>query len=83
MEEYNTSSGSKYLLLYHLIFVCKYRKKLLMGEVKDFIKSEMLAISQKYDFEIKDIESDEDHIHLMVSSKPRISCSQIVRVLKQ
>lgn len=83
MEDHSTSSSAKYLLLYHLILVCKYRKKLLTGEDKDFIKSEMLAISQNYDFEIEHIESDEDHIHLMVSSKPRISCSQIVRVLNQ
>lgn len=83
MENYNTSSSARFLLLYHLIFVCKYRKKLLTGQIKDFVKREMVAISEKCDFEIRHIESDEDHIHLMVSSKPKVSCSQIARVLKQ
>lgn len=82
MENYNTSSSAKFLLLFHLILVCKYRKKLLNGKIKDFIKREMCEISSKYDFEIKHMETDEDHIHLMISSTPKISCSQIVRVLK-
>lgn len=64
----------------YLIFVCKYRKKLLTGSFADDIKNIMTVISRKYDFEIKTIESDKDHIHLLVSSTPQISVSQIVRV---
>ena len=40
-------------------------------------------ISKKYDFEIKEMEVDKDHIHMMVSSIPKISPLQIVRILKQ
>ena len=40
-------------------------------------------IFQKYDFEIKTINSDENHLHMFISMKPSISISQIVRVLKQ
>ena len=43
----------------------------------------MFDISKKYDFEIKEMEVDKDHIHMMVSSVPKISPLQIVRVLKQ
>lgn len=43
----------------------------------------MFDISKKYDFEILEMEVDKDHIHLMVSSVPKISPLQIVRVLKQ
>ena len=37
----------------------------------------------KYDFEIKQLNSHLDHIHFLISYKPAISISQIVRVLKQ
>lgn len=37
---------------YHLIFVCKYRKKLLVGNIADDMKQICFEISQKYDFEI-------------------------------
>lgn len=43
----------------------------------------MLNISKKYDFTIHTQEIDEDHIHLLIETIPRISPSQICRVLKQ
>ena len=77
-----TSSGkAKYLLLVHLIFVVKYRKKLLV-KYGDEVKAKMIEISSRCNFEIDTIEVDKDHIHLLVSYEPHISISQIVRVLK-
>lgn len=32
MSEWKSASHNKYLLQYHLIFVCKYRKKLLVNQ---------------------------------------------------
>lgn len=81
--KYYSKGSCKFLMQYHLIFVCKYRKKLLINSLADDMKQIMFEISQKYDFEIKVMESDLDHIHLLVSSTPQISVSQIVRVLKQ
>ena len=79
---YKSKNHSKYLLTYHLIFVCKYRKKLLIkyGEV---VKQIMFDISKKYDFVIREMETDKDHIHLMIESEPKVSPLMIVRVLKQ
>lgn len=81
--KYYSKDSCKFLLQYHLIFVCKYRKKLLQGSLNDDIISKMLEISNKYDFEIRTLQSDVDHIHFLISSTPQISISQIVRVLKQ
>lgn len=43
----------------------------------------MYDISKRYDFDIKEMEVDKDHIHMMINSIPKISPLQIVRVLKQ
>ena len=43
----------------------------------------MYDVSKRYDFDIKEMEVDKDHIHMMISSVPKISPLQIVRVLKQ
>ena len=79
---YKSKNHSKYLLTYHFIFVCKYRQKLLIkyGEI---VKQIMFDISKKYDFVIKEMEVDKDHIHLMIESEPKVSPLMIVRVLKQ
>lgn len=79
---YERKNHSKYILTYHIIFVCKYRKKLLL-RYGDDVKQIMFDISKKYNFEIKEMEVDKDHIHMMISSKPKVSPLQIVRVLKQ
>ena len=81
-KNYKSRNHSKFILTYHIIFVCKYRKKLLIRYGED-IKQTMYNISKRYDFTIKEMEVDKDHIHMMVESMPKISPLQIVRVLKQ
>ena len=81
-KNYKSKNHSKFILTYHIIFVCKYRKKLLIRYGED-IKQIMYDICKKYDFDIKEMEVDKDHIHMMISSVPKISPLQIVRVLKQ
>lgn len=81
-KNYKSKNHSKFILTYHIIFTCKYRKKLLIKYGED-VKQIMYDISKRYDFEIKEMEVDKDHIHMMVSSAPKISPLQIVRVLKQ
>jgi putative transposase len=68
--------------MYHLIFVCKYRKKLLV-KYGDFIKTCFNYISAISDFNIIEMEVDKDHIHLLVKSEPKVSVLQIVSKLKQ
>jgi REP-associated tyrosine transposase len=65
-----------------LIFVCKYRKKLLntYGDVTKGLFEEIAAGS---DFSIEQMEVDQDHIHCLVKSESRISPLTIVRKLKQ
>jgi len=62
--------------------VCKYRKKLLIrygDEVKKLF--EEIAASSDFSFETREV--DQDHIHCLVKSEPRISPAAIVRKLKQ
>ena len=79
---YNSKNHSKFILRYHIILVCKYRKNLMI-RYGEFVKENMLSISQKYDFIILEIEVDKNHIHLLVESEPKVSPLMIVRVLKQ
>ena len=81
-KNYKSKNHSKFILTYHIIFVCKYRKKLLIKYGED-VKQIMYDIRKRYDFDIKEMEVDKDHIHMMISSVPKISPLQIVRVLKQ
>lgn len=79
---YQTKNHSKFLLSYHVIFVCKYRKKLL-DILGNQIKMIMNGVADRCDFEIIEMEVDQDHIHLMIRSEPKLSPLMIVRKLKQ
>lgn len=79
---YQTTNRAKHNLKIHLIFVCKYRKKLLYEELDSLLKVVIRDIEQKSDFKIIEMETDKDHIHLMIQYIPRVSISSIVNRLK-
>lgn len=82
-SQYISTNRSKHYLKCHLIFVCKYRKKLLVGQLKEDMRSILLNITSNSDFEIEVFESDIDHIHFLIRYIPRLSVTSIVRKLKQ
>ena len=84
MNNYTSVNHHKYYLKVHLVFVCKYRKQLLINESIDTkVKETFKDIESKSDFIIDIMETDKDHIHLLVSYPPKVSISSIVRKLKQ
>ena len=72
-KEYLSKHHSKFLLQYHIIFVCKYRRKLLFGKISSTMKNILSDIANSSDFKIEVMETDKDHIHLLVSSEPKVS----------
>lgn len=74
---------SAFSLFYHFIFVIKYRKKLLSNKKYDDLVKQVLVDSQNKNIQIEKMESDQDHIHILVSASPNISPRQIASILKQ
>lgn len=82
MADYKSRGKCKFLLRCHLIFVVKYRKRLLVGQIANRIKVKIKSLETS-EFEILTMEVDKDHIHMMVDYVPQVSVGQIVRRLKQ
>ena len=83
MGVWKSKNRHKYLLQYHIIFVCKYRKKLLASkEISDYIKQFSYEICIKSNIIIKYMETDKDHIHYMIETEPTISISKVVNLIK-
>ena len=67
---------------YHIVFIPKYRKKILYGKLKNDVR-EIISILCKYkDVQIIDGAVCEDHIHLSVAIPPKISISSFMGYLK-
>ena len=78
---------TKSLILYHFIFVPKYRHKIFSKlSFSNRLKELMIECSENNDFiiETQEIDKDKpDHWHGMIRSSPSLSPSQIARSLKQ
>ena len=82
-NDWKSKNRHKYLLQYHLIFVCKYRKKLLVNKsISNDIKQFYYEICQKHNVIVHKIEADKDHIHYLIETEPNINLSDLVRTIK-
>lgn len=82
LMDYISQNHSKHLLMAHLIFSCKYRKKLLVKYGNE-IKKILNDIAEEKDLNIIEMEVDKDHIHILVQYPPTKSILEIVRLFKQ
>ena len=82
MSNYISKNRCKYSLKIHLIFVCKYRKKLLIKTISEDIKQIIFEISLNSSFSIDVLETDQDHIHMLLNITPQFAISSIVNRLK-
>ncbi|HCW76915.1 MAG TPA: IS200/IS605 family transposase [Candidatus Marinimicrobia bacterium] len=82
MSEHVHRRHNKTLLLYHLVFPVKYRRKVISGPVSETIRETCLEISDRYEINFIEIGTDEDHVHFLVQSVPVFSVEKIVRTIK-
>lgn len=75
--------GYVYNFHFHLIFVTKYRQEMFTTpELVDEMKELLLRIAELSDVEVDAIEVMPDHVHMMISFKPKYAPTNIVKNLK-
>lgn len=82
LNNYFSSSHLVFRCCYHVIFCPKYRHKILVNNVAKRLKEICLGIAQTYDFIIEEIETDKDHIHMIINCNPRFGIMKCVQLLK-
>lgn len=65
-----------------MIFSTKYRRDCL-SEIRESVIDSFRKIENTSDFKILEMEIDKNHIHFLVTFKPSLSITQVVRRLKQ
>jgi len=74
--------GYVYALQYHIVWCVKYRHQILIGEIDTKLQEMLKAIALDNGFEIVEMETDKDHVHLLVSCKPQHYIPSIIKALK-
>ena len=80
MKEYHNHNVRN--ISYHIIWIPKYRRRILVGEVKNELIEIFKIVEIKLDIKIETSEIMPDHIHLFIKGKPDLCISTIIKYLK-
>ena len=82
MRRYRTSAHSKHDVKVHIVFLPKYRKKVLTGYLGERVRDLIRQICSEMDVEIISGKLTIDHVHLFLSYQPYLSISDMVQKIK-
>jgi putative transposase len=78
MFEWRTGRSCYYKLLYHLVFVTKYRKGVLGEKMLQRLEEVYKETCEQMGGELLAFGGEEDHVHLMVSVPPKTAVSNLI-----
>jgi len=81
--EIHYSAHGAYHHQYHIVWIPKFRKKILTGELKQYIEQHLFDIKTYHpDIEIEKYSIQKDHVHLVIIIPPKYAVSTIVGKIK-
>ena len=74
---------SVYYIRYHLVIATKYRRKILKDGFGEYLKKLIIGIGRQIpEIEIMEVNTDKDHVHMLLSIPPKFSVSEVVKEIK-
>ena len=82
MSNYKSLQHTKWECKYHVVFIPKYRKKLIYGELRRHLGQELRRLAGQKESLIKEGHLLPDHVHVMISIPPKFSVAQVIGYIK-
>jgi len=82
MAEYRQSAHATYDLKYHVIWITKYRYKILRGRIAERARDLIRQVCQAREVVIIRGAVSPDHIHMLVSAPPHLAPMKLVQYIK-
>ena len=82
MQHYRKTSHAVYDIKLHLVWITKYRKPVLHGDVAIRLRELIREICKSMDVEIIKGHVSKDHLHILVSCPPNLAVSKLMQSLK-
>ena len=76
------SPHAVYNIEYHFVWIPKYRKSIMVRNVKAYAEYLIRKVCKEYGLWIIELEVASDHVHLFVESPPKYSPAEIMNFLK-
>lgn len=81
--EIRLSAHGAYHHQYHLVWIPKYRRRVLKGALKDFVTKKLGDIREYHpEVEVEQVSIQSDHVHLVAVIPPKYAVSAVVGKIK-
>ena len=74
------ASSAVYNINYHFVWCPKYRKAILIGQVREFLEERLHTIAETKGYKILELKVMPDHIHLFVETNPFDSPVSMIKI---
>jgi putative transposase len=78
----DNNNHSVFSMYYHLVFVVKYRRKVIDNAISDRLKEIFEYIAPNYNIALQEWNHDIDHIHILFKGQPNSELSKFINSYK-
>ena len=82
MNDVSSLNHSRWECKYHIVWIPKYRRKALFGELRKYLGQIFKDLAQNRESEILEGHMMSDHVHMLISIPPKYSVAQVVGYIK-
>src|SRR3989338_6220747 len=82
MDAYESLSHSVFDCKYHVVFIPKYRRKVLYGSLRPHLGKVFRQLAQQKECRVEEGHLMPDHVHMLLSIPPKYAVSQVVGYMK-
>ncbi len=81
-RDYRTTNKTLYSCQYHVIWCTKYRRKVLDTQIQGRLQQLIREKQDAYAYEIREVETQPEHVHLLIEIPPLHSVDKIIGKIK-
>ncbi|WP_192485122.1 MULTISPECIES: IS200/IS605 family transposase [Cysteiniphilum] len=79
---YESLNHSRWDCKYHVVFVPKYRKKVLYGKIRNYLGPLFHELSNQRGCKILEGHMVQDHVHMLIKIPPKYSVAEVIGYIK-
>ena len=82
-DKYEKGGHTVWECKYHVVWIPKYRLKILVGDIKEYLKMVLMQECENLEVEILKGETADDHLHLAMQIPPKHSVAHVMQEIKR
>ena len=82
VNRYRVGAHTRHRLIYHLVWIPKYRKRILIGKVAVRLRQLMYQACEVRGWWVHELSIKPDHVHVLVQAGPGDSVAEVVKTFK-